>query len=51
MPRIFDNSLCWRRETLRPALEQSTHADSCVGHFNLWGWQAIDDVVGGWSPD
>lgn len=47
MPRIFDN-LTQDRE-LFPALSQTlvsaTHANFCVGYFNLRGWNLLAEQV------
>jgi hypothetical protein len=48
MPHIFDNI----DQPLLPALTQtlsiSTHADFCVGYFNLRGWKALASYIEGW---
>ena len=51
MPRIFDNISYQLLTALRATLETATHADFCVGYFNLRGWQSLDDLTADWRPE
>ena len=51
MPRIFDNISQQLLTALRATLETATHADFCVGYFNLRSWQALDDLIADWQPN
>jgi superfamily II DNA or RNA helicase len=49
LPRIFDNIEQDLLPALWQTLEVSTHADFCVGYFNLRGWKQLDDRIQDWS--
>ncbi len=50
MPRIFDNIVPPHLATaLQETLAASSHADYCVGYFNLRGWKSLDSYVDQWA--
>lgn len=51
MPRIIDNVNIKLEDFLRSTMQPCTHADMCVGYFNLRGWKLIDDLVDRWQGD
>src|SRR3989338_1391619 len=49
MPRIYDNIEQHLADGLTRTLEQATHADFCVGYFNLRGWKHLHQFVEPWA--
>lgn len=49
MPRIFDNIDLMLLPALRASLQTATHADFCVGYFNLRGWKDLGPLIEEWD--
>lgn len=45
MPRIYDNIDLYLENGLKDILEVATHADFCVGYFNLRGWSFLAPLI------
>ncbi len=48
MPRILDNIDLHFLEALQKTIDQSDHADFCVGYFNLRGWKRLHSYIDQW---
>lgn len=51
MPRIFDNINLKLLGIIQETLRTSHRADFCIGYFNLFGWQFIEEYIDQWSGD
>ena len=49
MPNIFDNINQRLLPALQQTLETATHADFCVGYFNLRGWSGLGPYIETWD--
>lgn len=49
MPNIYDNIELSLLPVLQGSMKMATHADFCVGYFNLRGWSALSELAQPWS--
>ena len=49
MPNIFDNIDQKLLPALQQTLQTATHADFCVGYFNLRGWKGLGSYIEDWE--
>ena len=49
MPNIFDNIDQKLLPALQQTLQTATHADFCVGYFNLRGWKGLGSYIENWD--
>lgn len=49
MPNIYDNIELPLLPVLQGSMKAATHADFCVGYFNLHGWSALSELVEPWQ--
>lgn len=49
MPNIYDNIELHLLPVLQGSMKIATHADFCVGYFNLRGWSALSELAQPWA--